>query len=139
MTRIGTIAPFAAAVNERIVRRLTDAGALAGARVHPMDLYLALKAYSSGLSQPEPRKPAQTWQPVGPVVDALEHAYELSFGAVRPSGQPLLVAVDSSGSMRRWSKNLRELAQWRGSGAERICRCSPGRLTSGWRSTEWSY
>jgi hypothetical protein len=34
------------------VDRLTNGDALARARVHPMDLYLALKAYSSGRSQP---------------------------------------------------------------------------------------
>ncbi len=51
MTRIGTLAPFAE-VNRAVVDRLTNGAALARARVHPMDLYLALKAYSSGLSQP---------------------------------------------------------------------------------------
>jgi 60 kDa SS-A/Ro ribonucleoprotein len=64
-----------------------------------MDLYLALQAYSSGRSQPAPRKPPQTWQPVGVITDALGDAYDLSFGAVEPSGRRLLVAVDSSGSM----------------------------------------
>src|SRR5581483_2558402 len=36
MTRLGTIAPFAA-VNAEVVRRLTDAAALKNARIHPMD------------------------------------------------------------------------------------------------------
>lgn len=98
MTRIGTIAPFTDATS-RAVARLTNAEALVKARVHPMDLYLALKVYPSGVSQPDPRKPAKTWQPVGQIVDALEQAYELSFGAVEPSGKRLLVGVDSSGSM----------------------------------------
>ena len=69
-----------------------------------MDLYLALKTYASGVSHPDPRKRALTWLPVGAVVDALEHAYELSFGAVEASGWRLLVVVDSSGSMSGWSR-----------------------------------
>jgi len=86
MTRIGTIAPLADATS-RVTARLTDQRALARARVHPMDLYLALKAYQSA------------GQPVPAVTDALEDAYGLSFGNVGPSGRRLLVAVDSSGSM----------------------------------------
>jgi 60 kDa SS-A/Ro ribonucleoprotein len=103
MTRIGALAPFAE-VNRTVMDRLTNGAALARARVHPMDLYLALKAYSSGRSQPAPGKPAQTWQPVGVITDALAHAYEMSFGAVEPSGRRLLVAVDSSASMSRRSQ-----------------------------------
>lgn len=103
MTRIGTLAPFAE-MNSVVVDRLTSGDALARARIHPMDLYLALKVYSSGRSQPAPRKSAQTWQPVGVITDALAQAYEMSFGAAEPSGRKLLVAVDSSGSMSRWSQ-----------------------------------
>jgi 60 kDa SS-A/Ro ribonucleoprotein len=86
MTRIGAIAPLAAAT-DRVVARLTDGSALARARVHPMDLYLALGVYRGGS------------EPVPAIVDALEQAYELSFGNVVASGRRLLVAVDSSGSM----------------------------------------
>ena len=103
MTRIGTLAPFAEA-NRAVMDRLANGDALARARVHPMDLFLALKAYSSGRSQPAPHKTPQTWQPVGVITDALANAYELSFGAVEPSGRRLLVAVDSSASMSRWSR-----------------------------------
>jgi 60 kDa SS-A/Ro ribonucleoprotein len=103
MTRIGTLAPFTEA-NRAVMDRLANGDALARARVHPMDLFLALKAYSSGRSQPAPGKPALTWQPVGVITDALANAYEMSFGAVEPSGRRLLVAVDSSASMSRWSQ-----------------------------------
>ena len=98
MTRLGTIAPFASA-NDRVVARLTNQAALIKARIHPMDAYLAMKTYESGASQPDPKRPPKTWQPVGVITDALAEAYELSFGAVEPSGKKLLVAVDSSGSM----------------------------------------
>jgi 60 kDa SS-A/Ro ribonucleoprotein len=98
MTRLGTLAPFSVAT-ARAAARLANGEKLVAARIHPMDLYLALKTYSSGVSRPGRGKQAQTWQPVAAIVDALEQAYELSFGAVEPSGKRLLVAVDSSGSM----------------------------------------
>jgi 60 kDa SS-A/Ro ribonucleoprotein len=98
MTRIGTISPFAP-VNAEIVRRLGNADALREARIHPMDVFLALRVYNSGVSRPNPRDAPQTWSPVGEISDALEDAYSLSFGHTEPSGRRLLVAVDSSGSM----------------------------------------
>jgi 60 kDa SS-A/Ro ribonucleoprotein len=98
MTQIGALRPMGDATR-RAVARLTDAEALKHARVHPMDLFLALRVYASGRAQPNPSAPPRTWDPVPAVVDALEEAYELSFGHIGPSGRRLLVAVDSSGSM----------------------------------------
>jgi 60 kDa SS-A/Ro ribonucleoprotein len=98
MTRLGTIAPFAA-VNAEVVRRLTDTEALKNGRIHPMDVFLALRVYNSGRSRPNPREAPSTWQPVGEISDALEDAYDKSFGYTEPSGRRLVVAVDSSGSM----------------------------------------
>jgi 60 kDa SS-A/Ro ribonucleoprotein len=103
MTRLGTLGPFTTDATSRVVARLTSRDALAKARIHPMDVYLALKAYQSGSSQPDPRKPAQTWHPVPAVSDALEVAYDSSFAAAEPTGRKYIVAVDSSGSMSRWS------------------------------------
>jgi 60 kDa SS-A/Ro ribonucleoprotein len=98
MTRIGTIGPFAA-VNAEVVRRLGNPDALRAARIHPMDVFLALRVYSSGRSRPDPREVAHTWDPVGEISDALEDAYDKTFGYTKPSGRRLVVAVDSSGSM----------------------------------------
>ena len=98
MTRLGTLKPMGDATR-RAVARLTDRDALLKARVHPMDAWLALRVYGSGTAQPNPRADVQTWTPVPAILDALEGTYELSFGAVEPSGKRLLVAVDSSGSM----------------------------------------
>jgi 60 kDa SS-A/Ro ribonucleoprotein len=98
MTRIGTLAPFASA-NATVIRRLTDVDQLTKGRVHPMTVYLALRVYASGFSQPNPKAPPQSWTPVGSILDASEEAYELSFGHVEPSGRKMLIAVDSSGSM----------------------------------------
>lgn len=103
MTRLGALGPFPAPAMQRVVTRLTDPEAIRRARIHPMDAYLALKAYGSGRSQPDWRKPAETWQPVAEVRDALEVAYDLAFAGAEPSGKRILVAVDSSGSMSGWS------------------------------------
>jgi 60 kDa SS-A/Ro ribonucleoprotein len=104
MTRLGTLTSHSDATS-RVVARLTSQQALAKARIHPMDVYLALKAYESGLSQPDVRKAAQTWEPVAAISDALEVAYELSFAAAEPTGRKYIVAVDSSGSMSsRWAE-----------------------------------
>ncbi len=79
MTRLGALGPSTAEVTGRVVARLTNGEALAKARIHPMDVYLALKTYQSGFSRSDRRKAAQTWQPVPAVSDALETAYDLSF------------------------------------------------------------
>lgn len=97
MTRIGALTPGGDATR-RAVARLTDQEAILRARIHPMDVFLALRVYASGRSQPSPRV-VHTWRPIRAIRHALEKAYELSFGAVEPSGKRLLVAVDSSGSM----------------------------------------
>ena len=98
MTRIGTIAPFGK-VNAEVVRRLGNPDALREGRIHPMDVFLALRVYNCGTSQPNPKDAPHTWQPVGEISDALEDAYDKSFGYTEPSGRRLIVAVDSSGSM----------------------------------------
>ncbi|MEV0826059.1 TROVE domain-containing protein [Nonomuraea rubra] len=105
MTRLGTLKPGAEATS-RAVRRLTDRQAVLRARIHPMDAWLALRVYKSGVAQPNPRADRQRWQPVPAVLDALEETYELAFGTVEPSGKRLLVAVDSSGSMS-WGGGVR--------------------------------
>jgi hypothetical protein len=103
MTRIGTLAPFSPHVGF-VADRLTNGDAIAQARIRPMDLYLALKAYQSGQSQPNAAKPASTWAPVPAIVDALEEAYELS--SVR-SSRP------ASGSW--WRSNRQGRLNWPGS------------------------
>ena len=103
MTRLGTLGPFTTEATSRVVARLTNRDALAKARIHPMDVYLALKVYQSGSSQPDRRTPRQTWHPVQAISDALEVAYDMSFAAAEPTGRKYIVAVDSSGSMSGWS------------------------------------
>ncbi|MEV4806740.1 TROVE domain-containing protein [Nonomuraea sp. NPDC049421] len=99
MTSLETLSPFSDATY-RAVARLTDREAILRARIHPMDAWLALRVYGSGQAQPNPSAPVRTWNPVAPVLDALEETYSLAFGNVKPSGARLLIAVDSSSSMR---------------------------------------
>jgi 60 kDa SS-A/Ro ribonucleoprotein len=40
-----------------------------------------------------------TWTPVSRIVDALDEAFYLSFGAVTPTGKRILIGLDLSGSM----------------------------------------
>jgi 60 kDa SS-A/Ro ribonucleoprotein len=94
LTRTGVVAPFSDGTG-RVVERLSDAGALRKARVHPMAVYLALATYSSGRGA----RGTGTWTPVQQVVDALDAAFYASMDNVEPTGKRILLAVDVSGSM----------------------------------------
>lgn len=98
MTRIGAIAPFSE-TSRLVASRLTDPVALAKGRIHPMDVYLALRVYACGYSQPHSKADLDRWVPVADMLDALEESYELCFSHVQPSGKRYIIAVDSSGSM----------------------------------------
>lgn len=98
ITEMGVLKPMGSATN-RVRGRLTSPAELERGRIHPMDVFLALRVYNSGRSQPNPKAPVRIWHPLSPISDALEEAYDLSFGFVEPSGKRLLLAVDSSGSM----------------------------------------
>jgi 60 kDa SS-A/Ro ribonucleoprotein len=56
---------------------------------------LALDTYRRGKGV----KGSLTWTPVPQVVDALDAAFYLAFGAIEPSGARTLLALDVSGSM----------------------------------------
>lgn len=94
MGQIGVLAPASAAEAE-VVRRLSDAGALARARIHPVRILTALKTYAKGHGN----RGRLTWQPAPAVVEALDAAFDLAFDAIEPTGKRLLIGVDVSGSM----------------------------------------
>ena len=97
MSAVGLVKPRAAAANY-VAERLTDAEQLKRARVHPVQILLALRTYAQGRGA----LGSLTWAPAPKVSDALDEAFDLSFGFVVPTGKRILVAVDVSGSMR-WS------------------------------------
>jgi 60 kDa SS-A/Ro ribonucleoprotein len=78
-----------------IANRLTNADELKKARIHPLSVLVAMKTYSQGHGM----RGQMQWEPVSKIVDALDEAFYLSFGAVEPTGQRLMLALDVSGSM----------------------------------------
>ncbi len=94
MSKIGLLKPLSDA--ERLVfQRLTDAERLRGSKVHPIQVLSALRTYSWGRGV----RTAATWNGSNKVVEALDEAFELSFGAIEPAGTRHLLALDVSGSM----------------------------------------
>lgn len=75
--------------------RITDLEVLRKGRVHPLNVLVAQKTYASGASA----RGDGTWAPVRRIVDALDQAFYVSFGAVEPTGKRMLLALDVSSSM----------------------------------------
>jgi 60 kDa SS-A/Ro ribonucleoprotein len=94
MTRVGLVAPGSRA-SHKVAERLRDADALRRARVHPVQVLSALRTYASGRGV----RGSGTWEPVAKVVDALDAAFYLAFGAVQPARKRIMLALDVSGSM----------------------------------------
>ena len=94
MTRAGLIAPGTDAAS-LVAQRLRDGERLRRGRVHPIALLIAQRTYASGRGL----RGRGSWSPVATIVDALDDAFHLAFGNVRPTGKRLLLALDVSGSM----------------------------------------
>jgi 60 kDa SS-A/Ro ribonucleoprotein len=97
MSAVGLITPGSAATRY-VAERLTDVEQLKRARVHPVQLLLALRAYAKGRGA----LGGLAWAPAPKVSDALDEGFDRSFGFLVPTGRRILVAVDVSGSMH-WS------------------------------------
>ena len=78
-----------------IEQRITDRDQLQRSRVHPIALLSALQTYSNGRGA----RGKLTWQPVQPLIDALDQAFYLSFDNVEATKKRILLALDVSGSM----------------------------------------
>jgi 60 kDa SS-A/Ro ribonucleoprotein len=94
MTSKGVLQPMGS-MTRLVAERLTDADALKYARVHPMQVLAALFTYRNGQGS----RGKLSWTPVREILDALDEAFYLSFGAVVPTGKRRLLALDVSGSM----------------------------------------
>ncbi len=94
MSANGLIVPLSGA-SRTVANRLSSAMALTKARVHPIAVLSALLTYQSGHGV----RGSLSWDPVREVVDALDSAFYLAFGNVRPVGKPMVLALDVSGSM----------------------------------------
>lgn len=94
LTRLGML-PDVGGRTDEVVSQLTDAGRLRAGRIHPVNVLVAQRTYAAGRSA---RGDGQ-WTPSRKVTDALDSAFYTAFGAVEPSGQRTLLAVDVSGTM----------------------------------------
>lgn len=94
LTRLGLLHPTAA-TTATVVRQLTDAARLRKARVHPVNVLVALRTYASGSGA----RSDATWSPSRPIVDALDTAFYASFDALEPTNKRIRVGLDVSGSM----------------------------------------
>ncbi len=78
-----------------VVARIRDKAGMNAARVHPLSVYQTMMVYKSGHGE----KGSNSWSPLRSVVDSLDTAFYDAFGNVEPTGKPILIAIDSSGSM----------------------------------------
>jgi len=94
MSKVGLLKPLSDA-EKLVFQRLTDAERLRGAKVHPIQVLSALRTYASGRGV----RSSASWTVSQKVVEALDEAFELAFGAVEPAGTRHLLGLDVSGSM----------------------------------------
>ncbi|CAM3702992.1 TROVE domain-containing protein [Deinococcus frigens] len=93
--RVGVLNVNDRDIVQEIVDRVTNAQALKRGRIHPLDALKAHLIYGLGRGV----KGKGKWVPVPQVVDALQDAFYLAFGAVQPAGKRVLLGLDVSGSM----------------------------------------
>ena len=94
MSSLGMLGGFSK-TTKLVTGRLTDAEVLKKGRVHPMTVLYAMKTYAQGRGI----KGSLTWTPDRAILDALDEAFYLAFGAVEPTGKATMLALDVSGSM----------------------------------------
>lgn len=92
LTKLGIVAPFGGRTSE-IAKQLSDSKKLRKARVHPINLLIALKTYAKGVGR------GSEWSPVTKIVDALDEAFYNAFTTFEPAGKRTLIGLDVSGSM----------------------------------------
>lgn len=95
LTRVGVLKPLSKEL-QAVVAALTDEEKIKKARLHPINILLALKTYESGGRY---SRGSNTWTPVSQIVDALDKAFYLAFSSVEPTGQRYMLALDVSPSM----------------------------------------
>lgn len=95
LTALGVLSPASFGNLDLVTRKITDMEYLKHSRVHPLFVLSALKAYSIGQSGYGHLQ----WEPVHQIVDALDSAFYLSFGTIKPTGKRLCLGIDVSGSM----------------------------------------
>lgn len=95
MTQVGLLGDGKWDANSIVNSRLRDPLRLAKARVHPLNILLALRTYSNGRGY----RGGLTWSPARDIVSALDDAFYIAFDNVHPTGKRFVLGVDVSGSM----------------------------------------
>lgn len=95
MTSIGLFEGGECACTALVVSRLSDDALLQRARIHPFNVLLALRTYSSGRGD----KGSLVWAPVRAIEDALDGAFYKCFKFLVPTGKRIMLCMDVSGSM----------------------------------------
>lgn len=102
MTAYGLLTSTSNATSE-VIRRLGNQENLRAARIHPIQILNALRVYAGGRrlkgGARYPDFGQHDWTPVSRVVDALDDAFRLAFGAVEPTNKRIMLALDISASM----------------------------------------
>ncbi|MEA4945137.1 MAG: TROVE domain-containing protein, partial [Propionicimonas sp.] len=93
LTRLGLVGALDQGRTAEIAAQLTDPERLRKARVHPVNLLVALRTYAAG------RGRGSVWEPATAIVDALDAAFYRAFAVVEPAGRRTLIGLDVSGSM----------------------------------------
>ncbi len=95
MTQVNLFKPMGAET-AIAVNKLTNQAYIKYSRLHPLAILTALKIYGQGHGM----KGKLSWDPPArEIVDALDEAFYLSFGNIKPTGKRILIGVDVSGSM----------------------------------------
>lgn len=95
MTSIGLISNENPEVLNLITNKLTQESELQKARIHPLNVLLALSTYKSGKGF----KGKLSWGVVPRIVDTLDKTFYKSFKYLESTGKRYLLALDISGSM----------------------------------------
>src|SRR5258708_21067651 len=95
LTRLGVLGPKDLSTTRNVAAQLADRERLIKARVHPVNVLVALRTYASGRSA----RGDATCRPVGQATDALDAAFYAAFAAVERAGKRTMLALDVSGSM----------------------------------------
>jgi len=93
LTRLGLLEPMSPTC-AYVCAQITSAANLKRARIHPVNVLIAMRTYQRGHG-----RGFATWTPSTPVVDALDTAFYAAFGNVEPTNKRTLLALDVSGSM----------------------------------------
>jgi 60 kDa SS-A/Ro ribonucleoprotein len=94
MSQVGLLKPLSAA-SKLVCERLVDVERIRKARIHPLQVLIALKTYAQGHGF----KGSLKWDPVQQIADTMDDTFYASFGNVTPIGKPVLLGLDVSGSM----------------------------------------